>query len=271
MGFSFSHPIRANEVFYNFRLRDAKNPDGWGVAFFQDTSIQIFKEPIPATTSKLSEFLRDYEYFTTSILLAHVRKGSVGKRFHKNTHPYYRELFGKQYSMAHNGNLVSFKDKLLLGDYVPTGDTDSEYMFAFLLQKIKKRNLRLWNIEDFQWFRQLLLEVNELGMMNVLLSEGELLFVYHDKKDFTSIYYTEQNYKQKITKFIDLNIDFDATKYYPEKSFGYIVATKPLTDQTWNRMKPAQLLVFQEGKILFDSELSISEYKRTPIEQLEQW
>jgi glutamine amidotransferase len=32
---------------------------------------------------------------------------------------------------------------------------------------------------------------------------------------------------------------------------GYIVASKPLSNENWNRVKPGQLLIFSEGNSIF--------------------
>jgi glutamine amidotransferase len=34
---------------------------------------------------------------------------------------------------------------------------------------------------------------------------------------------------------------------------GYIVASEPLSNENWNRVKPGQLLVFSEGNSIFTS------------------
>jgi len=34
---------------------------------------------------------------------------------------------------------------------------------------------------------------------------------------------------------------------------GYIVASKPLSDENWNRVEPGQLMIFYEGNSIFKS------------------
>ena len=45
LAMSFNLPVTPNISFKAFRSRSERNPDGWGIAFYPDESVQIIKEP----------------------------------------------------------------------------------------------------------------------------------------------------------------------------------------------------------------------------------
>ncbi|MCB1157424.1 MAG: class II glutamine amidotransferase [Leptospiraceae bacterium] len=251
MGFSFDRKIPANNIFQSFRFRDKNNPDGWGVAYYPDKALQVFKEPKSASQSEFAEFLRSYKDLRSKIFLSHVRKSSVGGVAHKNTHPFFRAQNGKRYALIHNGNLWDFKEKLPLQVYKPIGKTDSEHMFLYLLERIKERNIQDWTQEDFNWVYSEFLKINELGLLNVLFTNGKLLFVYHDKDDFSSLYYIKRKGPFRNVYYRELKKDIEQHKIYEPSTKGYIVATTPLTLENWAEMNPGELLVFKKGEIIF--------------------
>jgi glutamine amidotransferase len=57
---SFNLPVNPRISFRGFRRRGEYNRDGWGLTFYPDESAQIFKEPLKAGESALSEFLKNY-------------------------------------------------------------------------------------------------------------------------------------------------------------------------------------------------------------------
>jgi glutamine amidotransferase len=181
LGMVFNLPVRPNISFRGFRRRGKTNPHGWGIAFYPDESAQIIKEPIKAKHSLLSKFLQDYQEIKSKILVGHVRLTSVGIKSHKNTHPFQRELGGKDYVFAHNGTLTNYKN-LELGRFNPIGETDSEHTFCYLLNLIETRGIKKWNNIGFDWLAEKLERINQYGNFNCIFSDGKFLFCYHDKK-----------------------------------------------------------------------------------------
>jgi len=59
LALNFNVPIKANLSFRGFKKRGKYNPEGWGIAYYPDESAQIFKEPLSAEKSELSNFLKD--------------------------------------------------------------------------------------------------------------------------------------------------------------------------------------------------------------------
>ena len=87
--------------------------------------------------------------------MAHIRYATTGGVSLENVHPFSRELWGIQWTFAHNGQVPKFDDSRdqeeqpLLGQttistihYHPIGETDSEAVFCAILNALKARKLK---------------------------------------------------------------------------------------------------------------------------------
>ena len=71
-------------------------------------------------------------------VVSHIRQANRGCVSLENTHPFTRELWGRVWTFAHNGQLKGVKDRMLTF-YEPVGTTDSEHAFCWLLQQLSQR------------------------------------------------------------------------------------------------------------------------------------
>jgi len=202
LGMSFNLPVRPSISFRGFRHRGEKNPDGWGITFYPDEAAQIIKEPIKAAESHLSKFLQEYKGLKSKIFIAHVRYSTTGSKTYRNTHPFSREVNGKEYVFAHNG-IVDDYESLKLGRFKPIGKTDSEYAFCHLLASIEEKNLTCWRKEEFDWLSQKLQEINQYGTFNCIFSDGEYLFCYHDKNGYKGLCFVRRESPYGQIKLLD--------------------------------------------------------------------
>ena len=111
--------------------------DGWGIAFFEGNGVRLFLDPQPSNESAVAEFVRHYPIRSLNVV-AHIRKATQGAMGLENTHPFMRELWGRYWIFAHNGNLIEYQPDLD-GSYMPVGQTDSERAFCHLLQTLRRR------------------------------------------------------------------------------------------------------------------------------------
>jgi len=111
--------------------------DGWGIAFFEGKGVRLFLDPLPSAQSRIAELVRNYPIRSLNVI-AHIRKATQGVVTLENTHPFMRELWGRYWVFAHNGNLPQFQPELD-GSFMPVGDTDSERIFCWLLQSMRRR------------------------------------------------------------------------------------------------------------------------------------
>jgi glutamine amidotransferase len=252
LGLCFSRPIQPSISFIGFRKRGEINKHGWGIAFYPDSSVQVIKEPINAGASRLSNFLKDYDNMRSKIILAHVRHATVGSHLRKNTHPFQRELDGKEYVFAHNGTLEGgYRKGLALGNFRPVGDTDSEHAFCYLLESIRKRGIKSWGGKDFAWLFSQLRKINGYGYFNCLFSDGEHLFAYRGYDGKRELHFVSRVPPYGKVRLLDQDFEIDLGADKDQMKHGFVVATRPLTAEPWVPLSAGHLMVFKDGKIVF--------------------
>jgi predicted glutamine amidotransferase len=258
MGLSFARPVSADFSIREFASRDRENADGWGLAWYPDQSVALVKEPLPWSKSKYTGFLETYRGLSSSIYIAHVRRKTTGGvPSHADTHPFVRELGGREYCFAHNGTLAGLSAAHLLGRYRPIGGTDSEYVFCHLLAETAERETRLDGESDWRWLHEKLQALNRLGKLNCILSDGRRLFCYHDAAGYKGLSMRQvQLVDGESRSFGDSELKIELAG--PEVNHGFAVATHPLSESGWVRFEPGELLVLEEGVAAFSSHREIA-------------
>lgn len=218
--------------------------DGWGIAFFEGRGTRLFLDPLPSSSSPVAELVRRYPIRSKNVI-AHIRKATQGAVGLENTHPFIRELWGRYWIFAHNGNLIDFAPPLD-GSFLPVGLTDSERAFCWLLQSLRQRFGSSAPPPDalFETLQALTLDVSQHGEFNFLLSQGDCLFAHASTR--LSHIVRQAPFAQAHLKDEDLTVDFsDVTS--PDDRVA-VIATQPLTDnETWTEMPPGTLWWFEEG------------------------
>jgi predicted glutamine amidotransferase len=252
MGLSFARPLSAAFSMRAFGGRDCENPDGWGLAWYPDRSIAVVKEPVSWRSSQHIGFLESYQGLLSAIYLAHVRHKTVGSfPTHSDTHPFVRELDGREYCFAHNGTLLDFAS-LPLGRFKPLGATDSEHAFCHLLNLIAERATRLAGEADWRWLHERLLELNRRGKINCLFSDGQRLFGYFDTAGHKGLYLRRIYVgDHEVRSFSDEEVQVELGGTSTNQ--GYAIASHPLSDVGWHRFHEGELLVLEKGVIRFSS------------------
>ncbi|MGL5144505.1 MAG: class II glutamine amidotransferase, partial [Acinetobacter junii] len=108
--------------------------DGFGIAFFEDKACRLFVDNQSAVESPIADLVRNYPIKSRNVI-AHIRKATQGKITLENSHPFLRELWGRHWIFAHNGDLHDFSPRLS-GRFEPVGNTDSERAFCYLLDQM---------------------------------------------------------------------------------------------------------------------------------------
>src|SRR5262245_46981660 len=140
MGMCFEKPVSADFSIRAFALRDVENANGWGLAWYPDQSLSIVKEPIEWRQSYFTRFLESYQALQSRLYIAHVRHMTTGGApTHADTHPFGRELGGREFCLAHNGTLRDFRE-MPLRRFRPIGGTDSEHLLCHLLDLVAEQN-----------------------------------------------------------------------------------------------------------------------------------
>lgn len=253
MGLAFARPISADFSIREFAHRGEENADGWGLAWYPDQSAAVVKEPVQWASSKYTGFLEQYDRLSSPIYIAHVRhKTTGGAPTHADTHPFSRELGGRNYSFAHNGTLVGLADIHVLERFRPIGGTDSEYAFCHILDQLANRGGALDDEASWKWLHGKLAKLNQLGKLNCLLSDGRRLFCYHDSARYKGLTLRRVGIRNKETRrFEDSNFKIDLEG--EDSNRGYVVATCALSTAGWSPLEGSELIVFERGEIRFSS------------------
>jgi len=179
--------VRASlEAFARRGGLDGRQKDGWGLAYYVDGDVRLVKEPDPAADSACVRFIQDHP-FTSNLVLSHIRKATRGSLAMKNCQPFARELGGRMHVFAHNGDLDprSLAAKFPLQRFHPVGDTDSEYAFCVLLDRLWQAGagVRLVALEERRRLvAQFAADLRALGPANFIYADGDALFVHGHRR-----------------------------------------------------------------------------------------
>lgn len=218
--------------------------DGWGIAFFEDKGVRHFVDHARAVDSPIAELIRRYPIKSCNVI-SHIRKATQGVVGLQNCHPFVRELWGRYWVFAHNGDLKDFRPRLH-SHFRPVGTTDSEHAFCWIMQELAKSHAGVPSIAELTLtLRDLAARIAPHGTFNFLLSNGQALWAHAS----THLYYVERRhpFAQAHLSDEDLQVDF-ATQTAPTDRVAVIV-TAPLTrNETWHAFAPHTLKVFVDGQ-----------------------
>ena len=263
MALSFAEPVSADFSLCEFAARGEENPDGWGLAWYPDggQAVALVKEPVRWLSSPTAGFLSNSPTLASRIYLAHVRHKTVGDAPNQaDTHPFTREVGGRDFAFAHNGTLLGAAWDLPLGRFTPVGDTDSERFGCYLLGEIERRTIPgsapLATLADWDWLHGQLATANPFGKLNFLLSDGERLFVYHDQNawkglNFRRVYLPPG--RERHFEDDDLAVGLTTPEGTAEVNAGFTIATCPLSRTGWHSFRVGELIVFDRGTVVYSS------------------
>jgi glutamine amidotransferase len=223
--------------------RTGEHVDGWGVAFFEGNGVRHFVDHQAALVSPVAELIRRYPIKSQNVV-AHIRKATVGQVSLENCHPFVRELWGRYWVFAHNGDLKHY-EPLLTGPYLPVGTTDSELAFCWMLQSLRNRfPTRPAQAQLNEAVRELSAEISAHGTFNFMLSDGTALFAHCS----TNLYYLVRQHPFALAKLCDEDMSVDFASITTPSDRIAMIVTEPLThNEPWTKFQPGELKVFIDG------------------------
>ena len=222
-----------------------KHTDGWGISFYEQNGCRTLHDPNPSAHSELAKFLKAYP-IKSRLVIAHVRKANRGKIALENTHPFQRELWGRNWSFAHNGQLKGVKT-LPLQFYTPIGTTDSEHAFCWLMDGLRAQfDKRPSDAVLDRAIAGAFERLRELGVFNALLGDGRSLYTSCSKR----LCFIRRAAPFGRARLIDEDLEVDFAKETSPDDKVVIVATRPLTrDEVWTDVAPGSTLIFRDGDL----------------------
>ena len=247
LGMNANTPTDVMFSFAGLAQRAAEHRDGFGIAFFEDKGLRLFVDPASAVASPVAQMVKRYPIKSRHVI-AHIRKATQGRVALENTHPFVRELWGRYWVFAHNGNLEHFAPRLH-GHFRPVGDTDSERAFCWLMQELAKAHASVPDVGELTLtLRELLPYPASFGSFNMLLTNGQALWAHGS----TRLHWIERRhpFTAATLRDEDLSVDFGALTSPTDRVA--VVATEPMTrDERWHALVAGELAVFVDGARLF--------------------
>jgi glutamine amidotransferase len=236
---------------------DGPHKDGWGVAYFEGHDVFLLRESSPAAESGLVRFM-EKNGPPSNLVVSHIRQATQGEIALRNTQPFQRELGGRVHVFAHNGDIPGIQDECRLEShrFAPVGDTDSEFAFCCLLERLAK----LWDLAT-EWppSLELRLEVvaefaaglRPLGAFNFIYSDGDALFVHSHRRNQGDGDVRPPGLHLLVRSCNEQAVDLTKSGVImaPLAQELALVASVPLTDEPWEPIGEGEVIAVTEGVV----------------------
>ena len=235
-GVTADKKINVNTYLQKFFRHSKVQPDGWGLALFDDGCVSIEKEPVKASKSKYLEH-RLQGKIQSARMMAHIRRATMGEVNFNNTHPFSAiDESGRRWVLVHNGTIFEAPG-LSKYQYSQQGSTDSERILLYIIEPVNKRFLQDpcgFDVnERLALIDEIVLRIVPGNKLNFLLFDGDYFYVHKNEK---------------------------ATLYTLEKPGITIFATRPIDEEDWKELPMNQLLVYKDGHLVYSGTKHEHEY-----------
>ncbi|HEY7866416.1 MAG TPA: class II glutamine amidotransferase [Psychromonas sp.] len=219
--------------------------DGWGITFYEGKGCRSFKDPSPSCHSPVAKLVKEYPIKSKSVI-SHIRQANRGSVSLENTHPFIRELWGKNWTYAHNGQLSGY-ETLPMGHDMPVGQTDSERAFCWILDQLRQ-SYSSEPADMLAMFKKVAGyadTLREMGVFNMLLSDGEYVMCYCTN----NLSWITRRAPFGKARLIDEDMVIDFNEETSATDVVTVIATRPLTNnEQWTRMQEGEFCVFYFGE-----------------------
>lgn len=251
---------------------------GWGMCLYEGRGLRSFHDTLPACKSPIAEMVQNYPIRTYN-MMAHIRYATQGEVSLENVHPFSRELWGIQWSFAHNGDCPKFhcpskcstivpEATPLLGKttlqnlcFHPVGSTDSEAVFCAILNALKAEFPEglptLSVLHEFLSIvcDEIIQDHPEDTIFNFLLGCGQYTqFAYSwpgkraGSKVWNGLHYIVREPPFTTAKLLDVDYEIDFAAVTNATDRVAVITTKPLTEEAgWTEFVRGELIMFDKG------------------------
>ena len=235
-GFSGNRSRELNNDLREFYSHADRHPNGWGLALFDEQKTELLKEEKRADKSTLlKEKLNAPVKAKTA--LAHIRLATIGNVEQENCHPFTAtDNSGRTWTLIHNGTVFE-NDKLNKYIFLQKGETDSERILLYIIDRINEAGALLRRsltaAERFGIIDEIVRDSSPKNKLNLLIYDGELLYAHTNFRD---------------------------SLYYRKDESGVTFSTRPLSEGDWESVPFTTLLGYQSGELLYTGTNHGNEY-----------
>ena len=226
-GVSADWTIPVNDYLKTFYSHSVEHHHGWGLALLDDGHVSIEKEPVRAVDSRYLKNRLTCKVIT-SRCMAHIRKATIGDVSYVNTHPFaVKDSSGRKWVFVHNGTIFE-SDGLNKYIYVQQGSTDSERLLYYIVDRVNELNKR--GADDkarFELISNIVRDITPGNKMNFLLYDGDYFYVHKNEP---------------------------GTMYRLIRPGIAVFSTHPLDDQDWEEFPQDQLIIYKDGRVVYEAE-----------------
>lgn len=232
--------------------------DGWGIAYYEGADVRLIKDGGPADESNWLRFVGQQD-LRSNIVVAHIRKATMGAPSFRNAQPFIREMAGRMHCFAHNGWLPGIFDARAFRSFrfSPVGETDSEQAFCALLERLSTVWIKPGEIPPLEDRLNIVsafaAELRDLGPANFLYSDGDALFAHGHWRKSSVTHKLEAPglvYLQHQCPSTGATITANGLSVTAADQAITLVASVPLTREPWQTMIKGELNVFRGGRIV---------------------
>ena len=209
--------------------------DGWGIGWYEEGDIRLVKERDPAASSACVRFIQTNP-FSSSLVISHIRKATLGSVASRNCQPFVRELGGAWHCFAHNGDLkgIAVDRRFRSEGFRPVGETDSEQAFCALMDALLTAVLFLAVAANF------------------LYCDGDALFAHADRR-----HQSDGSIKApgmwRLARRCPAGGELAADGLRIASEGGeqevVLIASVPLTAEGWVALGEGEIVVARQGRI----------------------
>ncbi|MDZ7803141.1 class II glutamine amidotransferase [Thiohalophilus sp.] len=231
--------------------------DGWGIAYYEDTDVRLIKDAEPANDSDWLRFVSQHD-LRSPIVMAHIRKATVGALSYRNAQPFVREMAGRMHCFAHNGWLPGLLETPAFQStrFSPVGETDSEQAFCALLEDLGALWVQAGEIPPLEARLNIVTafaaRLRQFGPANFLYSDGDALFAHGDRRKSPTtgeVVAPGLVYLLRECPPSGATITANGLSVTAADQAVALVASVPLSAERWQEMTEGEVTVFRAGRI----------------------
>jgi glutamine amidotransferase len=235
-GFSGNRKKELNNDLREFYSHADEHPNGWGLALFGEHKIEMSKEACRADNSTLLGEKLNIPIIAKNAL-AHIRLATIGNVEQDNCHPFTAsDNSGRTWTLIHNGTVFE-SDKLNKYIFLQKGETDSERILLYIIDRINEAIEQLRRFpsaeERFDILDEIVRGSSPKNKLNLLIYDGETLYVH-------------TNFRNSL--------------YYRRGESGVTFSTRPLSEEAWKNVPFTTLLGYKNGTRVYTGTNHNNEY-----------